>query len=178
MTSRRRPTGTPSRQRSAPGRTEPAVASLGVGQLGYLRRLEFDERQHEKLGDAISGFDPKDLGRVGVEQQDANLTPIAGIDQTGSVDQGDAVLQSQTRPGKHQTGMTLGYLDSQARLHLPPLARSNVSRFRGMKIETGVTRGRSNRDYGFLAQSHELEIHSTSLRENAGCDQTARSTNR
>ena len=66
---------------------EAAVAARGVGQRLGLDRLGQGDRTDHQLRDAVAGGDPKDLGRVGVEQQDPDLAAVAGVDQAGTVDQ-------------------------------------------------------------------------------------------
>src|SRR4051812_9666591 len=90
------------RSGSAAGVAEPALAPLGDGQLVDLDQAGVLDGLEHELRDALAPHDLEVLGRVGVDQQHLELAPIAGVDQAGRVQAGDAVLQCEAAPRLHE----------------------------------------------------------------------------
>src|SRR5262245_56501928 len=111
---RHRVTYVPASGCSPPRRPEPALAAPGLGQLARLYWLDLRKRCDQQLGDTVPGLDHERLGAVGVEQQDSDLAPVAGVDQARGVDEGDAVARREARSGQDQTGVSGRDLDRDA----------------------------------------------------------------
>ena len=66
------------------------------------------DRYHDELSDAFPALHCVLVGGVGVDQQHFDLASVTGIDQPGSVQTGNAVLQREAAAGKHQTCVSVG----------------------------------------------------------------------
>ena len=58
--------------------------------------------EHDELGDAHPRLDDERLARVGVEQRDAQLAAVAGVDEPRRVDDRDPVLRREPRARLHE----------------------------------------------------------------------------
>src|SRR5947209_17688892 len=99
------PGGLPTLASALPAGAEPARAPSAPRQrqgLDHLHRRQLDQQQ---LGDAVARVHGERLLGVGVEQQHPDLAPVAAIDETRGVDQGDAMPRGQSRSGEHQPGV-------------------------------------------------------------------------
>lgn len=56
----------------------------------------------DELGDAIAALDLERLGRVGVEENDLELAPVAGVDESRTVEDRHAVFVGQAAAGLHE----------------------------------------------------------------------------
>ena len=65
----------------------------------------------DQLRDALAPLDEEILVGVGVDQQHLELAAIAGIDETGRVETGHAVLECQPTAGLDEAGVALGDRD-------------------------------------------------------------------
>ena len=66
------------------------------------------DRYHDELSDAFPALHCVLVGGVGVDQQNFDLASVTGIDQPGSVQTGNAVLQREAAAGQHQTCVPVG----------------------------------------------------------------------
>src|SRR3954469_13636451 len=103
-------TGAPVR-RSGPGRPEAVTAA---GRLfEHIHLVEIGDRvAHEhQLGDAVAELDVERLRRVGVQQQDADLASIAGVDEPGCVRERYPVTRSKAAARQDQPCPAPRYLE-------------------------------------------------------------------
>ena len=104
-----------------PGRTEERAcpASLASSQArASLRAVQFldlvpnrpADRGDHQLGDAHAPGHAKGVCAQ-IDQHAANFTPVIGVDGSGAVEDGDAVLDRQARTGPHLGLEACGKLD-------------------------------------------------------------------
>ena len=74
---------------------EAADAALGLGKLVDLDEIELRHREHHELRDPHPRLDHERLARVGVQQDDAQLAPVAGVDQARRVHDREPVPRSE-----------------------------------------------------------------------------------
>ena len=92
-----------------------------------------------QLGDPVPPPDPVgDLG-VGVDQQDRQLVPVPGVDQSGRVEAGHPVTQGQAAPRLDEAGVALGEGQGDAgRHHRPSPVRLEEHLDPGHQVGPGV----------------------------------------
>src|SRR5919108_2603331 len=122
------------------GRAEAALAASGRGQLVDEDRSHGGELHHDELGDPIALSDLHRLVRGEGYHRAQHLAPVAGVDQAGSVGEGQASSGGQTRAREHETGVAVGDRDGHAGGHEGPLPRLHGDAHRGAEIEAGVPR--------------------------------------
>src|SRR5579884_1073771 len=80
---------------SATGVAEAPGAPMAVGQLLHRHEAHLLDGLDHQLGDPVAPVHLVGLDRVGVDQQNLELAPVAGIDQARGVETGDPVAQGQ-----------------------------------------------------------------------------------
>ena len=118
---------------SATCRTKAPTPPFGVVEGLDLVPLDGWDRHHRKLCDP---FAPGEFNRLGsmIDEENADLTSITGIDETGTVDNPDTPPHRMTRSGKDQAGMPFGYGHREPCGHRCPLAGSYRDIDSGVKI--------------------------------------------
>lgn len=74
---------------------------------------------NDHLGNAFAVLNGKRLVAE-IDQTDAYLSTIVGIDGSGSIQHGDAVFKRQSATGSHLRFITYGQLDKKSRRNKPP----------------------------------------------------------
>src|SRR5262249_31423093 len=90
---------------------EPSTAALAPRELLGLDESHGRDRHDDELRDAHARLDRERVPAVGVEEHDAELAPIAGVDEAGRVHDPDPVLRGEAGPGLDEPGEALGDLD-------------------------------------------------------------------
>src|SRR5207249_11041123 len=91
----------------------PAYTTLAVGELVHLEQRDRGHWEDDELGDAHPGLDGERLVRVGVEEDDAELSPVPRVDETGRVDDCDAVARRKARTRLHEPRVPVGNRDGK-----------------------------------------------------------------
>lgn len=74
-----------------------------------------------------------------VDEADFQLTAVARVDESRGVEAGHAVLERQTTPGLHETGIAVGKRDRDSRRYeRPATSRSEGYVLTSDEIDTGV----------------------------------------
>lgn len=81
-----------------------------------------------------------------IDQDDLELTPVAGIHHPRTVHHADGVTGRQTATGGNQSGVAFGDGDGDARRHHRPLPGFEYYIITGMEINPGITIMSGNRD--------------------------------
>jgi len=111
-------------------------------EFGLLDRLD------DQLGDPVPSLHLIVLRRIGVDQENRQFAPIAGIDETGGVEARNAVPQRQPTAGKDEAGIANRQGQHDARWdECPATAGRELDIFSSVEIGTsipgvGVTRHR------------------------------------
>ncbi len=92
------------RRPSAAGVTETAAAVDAVEVVGDVPFDGCDGLDHE-LGDAVAAMDLVVGGRVGVDEDDLDLAAVGRVDQSGTVDDADAVFEGHATAGKDEAAV-------------------------------------------------------------------------
>ncbi len=99
-----------------------AGAALGVGELLDLDNLGLLTLGDNHLRDALAVVDDE-VFVAEVDEDDAYLAAVVGIDGARTVEDGDALLQRQTAAGTHLRLVARRQLHEETRLHKPSLHR-------------------------------------------------------
>ena len=110
--------------------SEAAGATLGVGELLHLYYLGLLVAGDDHLGDAFAVGDDEVLLRE-VDEDDAHLAAVVGVDGAGRVEHRDALLQRQTAAGPHLRLVARRQLHEEARLHKTAFHRPQRNRSLG-----------------------------------------------
>jgi oligoribonuclease len=95
--------------------------------------------EHDELGDPVAATHVIGLGRIGVDEHDAQFVPVAAVDQTGAVQHRDPVAQGQPGAGLDETGVPDGDGDGDAgRDQTPAAACRQVEVVAGQEVEPGI----------------------------------------
>ena len=78
-----------------------------------------DPLDHE-LGDPVAAPHLVPLARIGVDQKDPQLVAVAGVDEAGGVEAGDAMAQGEAAAGLHEPGEARRNGDGDARGYQRP----------------------------------------------------------
>ena len=101
---------------------------------------------------------------VGVEQHDAHLAAVAGVDEPGRVHDRDPVARGQAGARLHEAGIASGMATARpVRRRLARPGRAHA--LAGGEVEAGVARVGPRRQHGVLAQPPHRQLdHEPSLR--------------
>ena len=114
-----------------PRRAEAAHAALRLRAARRPRRGSTSRhRQHDELGDPHPRLDDERLARVGVQQRDAQLAAVAGVDEPGRVHDRDPVLRREARARLDEPGVARRDRDREPGADERPLARARARRAR------------------------------------------------
>ena len=79
------------------------------------------------------------LARVGVDEQDLELAPIAAVDEAGGVEAGHAVAEGEAGAGEDEAGVARGDGDGHAGGHAGPAAAGGqLDLLTGHQVGAGV----------------------------------------
>ena len=149
--------------------TEAPFAPLRAGQLGQRdERHVLDGLDHE-LGYPVPPPDREGIIGVGVDQEDLDLAPVAGVDQSGGVEAGDAVAVGQPGAGLDEGGVPLGHGHRQpGRNQGPATPRGQGGILAGDEVGAGVAGPGVGRDrqIGVEPENGHLE-HTGTIRSRA-----------
>ena len=110
----------------------------GLVEVGDLLEVAgLDGHQYE-LRYAVARLDLERVHAVGVEQQHPHLAAVPGVDQSGCVDDRDAVARRQARAWHHQPGLALRDRHGDARPDAGPLTGRDRDRLGGVQVVSGV----------------------------------------
>jgi hypothetical protein len=140
------------------GRAEAAHASLRLGQLVDLDGLDPGKLEQDELRDAHPGLDDEGLTRVGVQERDAQLAAVAGVDEAGSVHDRDAVLDRKPGTRLDEARVALGDRDREAGADERALARRELDPVARGQVEAGVARVRARRDDRVVSQPPDRQL--------------------
>src|SRR5438309_7157935 len=156
------------RERSSPaGVAEPSVAPGGVRQLVDDGESGLLDGHDHQLGHPVAAADDVVGGRVGVDQGDPELAPIAGVHQSGRVDHSDPVADGQPAAGQDEAGVTVGNGHGHARPDDgPPPACGEDDVVPGDKVGASIAGPgvHRQRQRGVEADEREVEHRPASLR--------------
>ena len=140
------------------GGTEPTVTPRSLVKSRDLDPLHFWSRHDCKLCDPIPTIKRDSLVSM-VDEQDADLTPIPGVDQPRTVDNSYAMTFGMSTPGKDQPCEIRWYRDRNPRWHCITFAGLECHRNSGVKIYSRVAdmSGDGNRKVGI--ESGEGDLH-------------------
>src|ERR1700688_808952 len=86
--------------RSAPaGRSPPAGATRRIVEHLDLAPVDDLHALDDELRDAVAAIDVERGVRIEVHEEDADLVPVARVDESRRVQAGHAVTERETRPG-------------------------------------------------------------------------------
>ena len=105
-------------------------------------------REHDELGDPHPGSTVNALARVGVQEHDAQLAAVAGVDEPGRVDDRDAVPRGEARARLDEAGVAVGDRDREAGADGRPLPRREHDALAGREVEARVAGVRAARAHG------------------------------
>ena len=146
---------------------EPATAVDTVERLDDVPHHLVDPLDHQ-LGDAVAAVDPVvDVG-VGVDQHRLDLAPVRGVDQPGSVDDADAVLQREPRPRHDEPAVTDRDRDRDAGRHQDAVpAGTDHGVLTGVQVESGIARVcvRRERELGIELDEVDRQAHPSDTRQ-------------
>src|SRR5437588_7664410 len=137
---------------------EAANAPLALRQLLGLDQLELRDLQDDELGDPHSGLDDESLRPVGVEQDNADLTAVAGIDQPWRVDDGDPVPGGKPGAWLDESGVSVRNRDRQTGANNGPLPGPELHALAGGQVEARVTRIGAGGDDRVFAETLDLQL--------------------
>lgn len=122
---------------SATRRAEAPTPPVRVIEGLYPIPCDRRHRDHGQLGDALASGELDGIRPV-VDQENADLAPVAGVDEPRPID--DTYTQSHgvSRTWKHETRMTLGYRNCQPGRDRGPLPRLETHIDSGVKIDGRV----------------------------------------
>jgi len=83
--------------------TDPA---LGLRQFGDGHELGLRYGFDDQLGHPVAPVHLVGRLRVGVDEQDPQLVPVASVDQAGGIQDSNTMAHCQTAPGLHKAGVT------------------------------------------------------------------------
>ena len=86
----------------------------------------------------VAGGDCERVLAVAVQQQNAELAAIAGVDQARGVHEPYPVPGGEPRARYHQTCVALGDRDGYARAHAGAFAGGDRGRLGGVQVEAGI----------------------------------------
>jgi hypothetical protein len=121
------------------GRPEAAASTLARRKLVDLDEPNAGDGSDDELGDAHSGLDDEVVVRIGIEEHDADLPAVAGVDEAGRVHDPDAVARSEAGTRLHESGVPLGDLDGDPGRHNRTTTWSEADALAGDEIDPGVT---------------------------------------
>ena len=142
----------------AASRTEATAPSGGRVELLDLYPFDTGNGDNGQLCDPFSTLESDDVGSV-IDQQDAYLAPVSGIDQPWSVDDADAVTSSMTRARQDQTSEAGRDRDCQPGGHGRPLPRLQGKIDTGVKIDRGIADMSVAGNWQFPIQTYEVNLH-------------------
>ena len=106
----------------------------------------------------IPGSTTNGVLRVGVVQDDLDLSAVAGVDQAGRVEDGDPVLRGKSRSRLHEAREAIRNRDGEPRARERPVARPDLHPVAGGQVEAGVALVRLNRHDRVVAQPPDGEL--------------------
>jgi hypothetical protein len=139
-------------------RAEAADAALARRQLGHLDELDLGQLEHDELGDPHPRLDGEAVARVRVQQHDAQLAPVAGVDQAGRVDDADPVPRCEAGARLHEARMAVGDRDGEAGGDGGALARAEHDALARREVEPGVALVGALRDDSVVTQTRDREL--------------------
>ena len=145
----------PIRRRRAP---EAAHASLAVGKLVDLDRVDAGNLEHDELRDPHARLDDERLARVGVQQRDLQLAAVAGVDQPRRVHDRDAVLRREARARLDEARVSLGDRDGEPGADQRALARCELDVLARREVEARVAGVGAARDDRVVAQPPDRQL--------------------
>ena len=132
------------------GGAEAALAAVAAGKALHRDEAGSGHGQDDELGDPVAGGDRVRRRAVGVEQDDADLAAVAGVQGAGRVDDRDAVLggEAAARDDEGRRSRRAGRRPFRCRRWRARRARARPSRWRPGRLRRrpdGRTRGRARR---------------------------------
>jgi hypothetical protein len=115
----------------------------------------------QQLRDPVAWRDLEFERWIGVEQQHPHLSPVAGVDQAGRVEEGDAVLERHARAGQHQSARAVGNLHGETGADADPGPRREAGGLRRVEVEPRVVVMRPGRQRGLLVELDETKLAET-----------------
>jgi hypothetical protein len=140
------------------GRTESTVATLGHVERLDLRPLDRWNRDDGELSDAVSPC-KRHLLVTMIDQQDADLAAVAGVDQSRPVDHTDAVPAGMSRTRQNQTGKPLRDRYGDTRGHGGALTRWKGQIHSRVKIDRSIADMSSTGNRQFPVETYEVNLH-------------------
>ena len=111
-----------------------AALVRGGGQLVDDARERGDERHEQELGDPVADLALVGLGAE-VDEHDADLAAVGGVDQARAVDDRDAEAGGEPGARHHEPGDALGQRDGHAGADHAPLAGREPERLDAAQVE-------------------------------------------
>lgn len=137
--------------------SQTASAPLALRELSDLVRLDGLHCLDDELRDSHPGLDDECLRPIGVQQDDAHLAAIAGVDESGAVEDRDPVLGGEPGPRLDEACVPRRNLDGQPGSDDRPLPRAELMALARGEIQPGVSLVRTIRHHGVLAQPSDPE---------------------
>ena len=108
--------------------SEALPATLAQREFVHLDQTHDGNGRDHELGDPHPGLDGERVVPIAVQENDADLTAIAGVDQPRRVQDADPVTGRESRSRQHEAGMTRGDLDRDSRRDGGPLTGAEIGR--------------------------------------------------
>jgi len=102
-------------------------------------------RHDDELRNAVTDRDRIRHGGVGVQKGHADLSAVAGVDRTRTVDDGDAVFGSETAAGNNKGDVAVGKRYRDSGTNGCPCTGSQLEGLGGHEVGSRVTRVRVGR---------------------------------
>jgi hypothetical protein len=121
------------------GGPEAVLPAGGVVEVADLLDTDGFDALDDELGDAVAARKMDGLGGVEVDEDDLDLSAVAGVDRAGRVDQRHAVPCGQPRARVHQADAPRRDRDCNSGRDHSPLPRRERHILAGAQVEAGVT---------------------------------------
>lgn len=94
-----------------------------------------------------------------VDEKDADLPAVSGVDESGAVDDTDTVATGMPRPGKHESGEPLGDGHGDPRGHGGAFTRNENGVDSAVKVDRGIADMSSCGNWQFPIETYEVNLH-------------------
>lgn len=140
------------------GRSKSSGTPVGLVEVVDLDPVDLGYRHDRQLGDPVSPVELDPFLTV-VDQQHADLSPVARIDEPGPVDHTYAMSPGMAGPGQHETGKARRDGHGDAGGHCGTFSRIEREFDSGVKIDSCVADMSSDRNGQFAVQTNKMNLH-------------------
>lgn len=141
----------------ASGAESPAT-TFGVIENVHLVPVDRRDGDDRQLSDPIASGEG-DILRAVVDQENRDFPSVAGVDQTGTVDDAHSCSTGVTGASQHQPGKSLRYRHREPGGNRDPLTRRQGDVDSGVKIDGGVADMGLYGNWQFPIEEYEVNLH-------------------